>query len=77
MSDLPKAPKDRTCTIPRRCMEREEDRKFYETEEEREDKQYWTDLNKTLDRYIKKHKVPELMSAKLFRLDSCAASMLY
>ena len=41
-----------------------------ETEEEREDKQYWTDLNKTLDRYIKKHKVPELMSAKLFWLDN-------
>ena len=37
-----------------------------ETEEESEDKQYWTDLNKTLDRYIKKHKVPELISAKLF-----------
>mgnify|MGYP000465635513 CR=1 FL=1 len=37
-----------------------------ETEGETEDKQYWTDLNKTLDRYIKKHKVPELVSAKLF-----------
>jgi len=37
-----------------------------ETEEEIEDKQYWTDLNRTLDAYIKKHKVPELMSAKLF-----------
>ena len=47
-----------------------------ETEEETEDKQYWTDLNRTLDAYIKKHKVPELMSAKLFWLDSCAASML-
>ena len=37
-----------------------------ETEGETEDKQYWTDLNKTLDRYIKKHKVPELVSAKHF-----------
>ena len=37
-----------------------------ECEEETEDKRYWTDLNKTLDRYIKKHKVPELVSAKLF-----------
>ena len=40
-----------------------------ECEEETEDKRYWTDLNKTLDRYIKKHKVPELVSAKLFWLD--------
>ena len=37
-----------------------------ETDGEEEDKQYWTSLNRSLDNYIKKHKVPELPSARLF-----------
>jgi len=31
-----------------------------------EDRKYWTDLNRTLDAYIKKNNVPVLQSSKLF-----------
>ena len=42
------------------------DQAMSETDGEEEDKQYWTSLNRSLDNYIKKHKVPELPSARLF-----------
>ena len=37
-----------------------------ESDGEEEDKQYWTSLNKTLDKYIEKHNVPVLPSSKLY-----------
>ena len=37
-----------------------------ELDGEEDDKKYWTDLNKTLDAYIKKNNVPVLQSSKLF-----------
>ena len=36
-----------------------------ETDGEKEDTKYWTDLNRSLDSYIKKHNVPVLPSSKL------------
>ena len=36
-----------------------------ETDGEKEDKKYWTDLNRTLDNYITKNNVPVLPSSKL------------
>ena len=36
-----------------------------ETDGESDDKKYWTDLNRTLDNYIKKNNVPVLPSSKL------------
>ena len=36
-----------------------------ETDGEKEDKKYWTDLNRTLDSYIKKNNVPVLPSSRL------------
>ena len=37
-----------------------------ETIGEDDDNQYWTQLNRTLDNYIKKNNVPVLQSSKLF-----------
>ena len=37
-----------------------------ETDGENDDKKYWTDLNKTLDNYIRKNNVPVLPSSRLF-----------
>ena len=36
-----------------------------ETDGEKEDKKYWTDLNRTLDNYITKNNVPVLPSSRL------------
>mgnify|MGYP000029312211 FL=1 len=36
-----------------------------ETDGESDDKKYWTDLNRTLDNYIKKNNVPVLPSSRL------------
>jgi len=37
-----------------------------ELDGEEDDKKYWTDLNKTLDNYIRKNNVPVLPSSRLF-----------
>ena len=48
-----------------------------ETDGEDDDKKYWTDLNKTLDNYIRKNNVPVLPSSRLFWLDNIESVCYY
>ena len=48
-----------------------------ELDGEEDDKKYWTDLNRTLDNYIKKNNVPVLQSSKLFWLDNIQSVCYY
>ena len=48
-----------------------------ETIGEDDDNQYWTQLNRTLDNYIKKNNVPVLQSSKLFWLDNIESVCYY
>ena len=42
------------------------DQAMAESDGEEEDNQYWTNLNRSLDNYIKKNNVPVLASSRIF-----------
>ena len=48
-----------------------------ETIGEDDDNQYWTQLNRTLDNYIKKNNVPVLPSSRIFWLDNIQSVCYY